>query len=130
MHSAGACVESRIVAPRRLLDSLGIGRQLIPETIQVDAFAALDQPLNVRSAEIEVPQSRAADDFVPGADSRQWRVDHDPACYTRRTLCSKRVTNHVADVMRDESSCLDLQLVHHLRDIEALRFLVVSALRM
>src|SRR5215470_18626486 len=66
MHSAGACVEPRIVAPRRLFDSLRSGRQLIPETIQVDAFAALDKPLNVRPAEIEVPQSRAADDFVPG----------------------------------------------------------------
>jgi hypothetical protein len=43
------------MAPRRLLDRLGIGGKLIPEPVQVNSLAALDQPLDVPPAEIEVP---------------------------------------------------------------------------
>jgi len=116
--------------PRRLLDRPGIGRKLIPEPVQVDAFAALDQPLDVRAAEIEVPQSGAANDLVPRAYSGQRSIDNDPARHPRRKLCSQRIADHIADVMRDESGIRELQRVHHLRDIVGLRFLVVSVLRM
>src|SRR6516162_4870001 len=57
MHGAGARVEPSIMAPCRLIDRLRIGGKLVPEPVQVNAFAALDEPLNVRPAEIEVPQS-------------------------------------------------------------------------
>src|SRR6516162_5806086 len=90
MHGAGACVEARIMAPCRLIDRLRIGGKLIPEPVQVNAFAAFDQPLNVRPAEIEMPQSRATDYFVPRADSGKRGVNNDPACHTRRKLCSER----------------------------------------
>ena len=77
MHRAGARIEFRVVAPRRLIDRFGIGGELVPEPIKVDTLAAFDQPLGIRSAEIEMPQSGAAKDFVPGARfraaARRWR---------------------------------------------------------
>src|SRR5256885_11365103 len=47
---------------RSLVDRLRIGRQLIPETVEIDSLAALHEPLYVGSAEIEVPQDRVAED--------------------------------------------------------------------
>jgi hypothetical protein len=40
---------------RRIVDRLRVGRQLIPEAVEIDALAAGDQALLVRAAKIEMP---------------------------------------------------------------------------
>jgi hypothetical protein len=96
------------VTARCLFDRFGIGGKFVPKPVEVNALAAPDQPLHVRSAEVEVPQRRAADDFVPGANSRQRRVDHDPAHNARGKLRSKRIADHIADIVRNECGLFDL----------------------
>jgi hypothetical protein len=38
-----------------LVDRLWIGGQLIPEALEIDPLASLNQTLDIRAAEIEVP---------------------------------------------------------------------------
>src|SRR5262249_32348586 len=48
-------IKRRVVVARLLVDTAWVRRQLIVEAIQQDALAPGDQPLDIRSAEIEVP---------------------------------------------------------------------------
>jgi hypothetical protein len=108
VHRAGACIEPRIVAARCLFDRFGIGGKFVPKPVEINALAALDQPLHVRPTEVEVPQQRAAGDFVPGTNSRQRRVNHDPERNARGKLRRKRIADHIADIVRNERSFFDL----------------------
>ena len=85
MHGTGECTEPRIVTARCLFDRFGIGGKFIPKPVEVDALAALDQSLHIRSTEVEVP--------------------------ARGKLRSKCTADHIADVVRDECGLLDLWLV-------------------
>ena len=55
VHGARPCIKIRVVLASLLVDCFRISGQLIPETVEIDAFAALHKPLYIRSAEIEVP---------------------------------------------------------------------------
>ena len=64
------------------------------------------------------------------ANSRQRRIDHDPARDTLGILCGQRVTHHVADVVGDEIGLLDFQMVHYSRDVGRLVYLCVARVGM
>jgi len=68
VHSAGARIElgdSGAASPHR---SPGIEGELIPEPVEVDAFAALDQAFDIGPAEIEVHKAGLCMNLVPGTD--------------------------------------------------------------
>ena len=106
VHVARPRVERGVMLARRLVDRLRIGRQLVVEAVEIDALAALDQPVDVRPAEIEMPQQRAFEDLVPRPDAGQRRVDHHPFGDAVGILRGERVADHVADVVGDEIGLL------------------------
>ena len=115
---------------RRFIDSLWIRRQLVPEAVEIDALAPSDQPLHVGSAEVEMPEQRAADDVVPITDAGQRRIDHDPAGNAVAILRREGVAHHVADVVGDEVGFLDFQMVENARNVDGLIFLRVARVGM
>ena len=64
---------------RLLVDAGRVRRQLVVEPIEQDALAPCDQALDIRSAEVEVPDLGIGQLLVPGAQARQRRIHHDPA---------------------------------------------------
>jgi hypothetical protein len=86
-HRAGSRVKSGVVAARGFVDRPRIGRQLVPEAIEIDALPAFDQPLDVRAAEIEMPPPGAADDLVPGPDAGK-RASMTTQRVTRSGYCA------------------------------------------
>ena len=62
-------IQSGVVLAGFFINPFGICRQFIVETIKIDSLASLHQPLLIRTAKIEMPQQRAADDVVPIADA-------------------------------------------------------------
>src|ERR1700761_7806529 len=56
MHCAGLRVQSGIMFARSVAKRLWIGGKLVPEAIEVDAFAAGNQALHVRATKAEMPQ--------------------------------------------------------------------------
>jgi hypothetical protein len=118
------------MAARRLVDRLRIGRKLVPEAVEIDALAPLHQTLDIRSAEIEMPQRRASDDLIPRPDARKRSIHGDPSADAIRVLGSEGVADHVADVVSHEIDFVDLELVEDKRDVGALRFLIIAGTRM
>ena len=86
----------------------------------------MHQPVHVRPAKIEMPQHWAFQYFVPRTNTRQWRIDDGPSGNAIRVLGGECVADHVADIMRDEISFLDIELVHHADNVLRLGFLVVT----
>jgi hypothetical protein len=115
------------VATRVLIDRFRVGRQLVPEAVEIDALAALYQPLHVGTAEIEMPEQGAFQNLVPRSDAGQWGIHDRPARDPCRILGGEGVAHHVADVMGDELGPVDGETVEHAGDILALRLLVVAA---
>ena len=112
----------------RFIDRSRIGGQLVPKPIEVDALASFHEPLDVRSAEIEMPQQWAARDLLPGANTRQRGVYHDKPHDALGKLRGERIPHHVADVMGDDIGFLNPQSVQNPSDIAPLRRFVIAAL--
>jgi hypothetical protein len=55
MHGAGQRIELSVMDPCRLAEAGRIGRELVPEAIEVDALAPGQKSLHVGSAEAEMP---------------------------------------------------------------------------
>src|SRR2546428_7267907 len=96
------CVRSRVeqgvVLACLFIDGLRVGRQLVPETVEVDSLTTGNEALFVGSAEIEVPDLRTANNVLPVADAGERGIDDNPAGYMCWVLRSQRVAHHVADV--------------------------------
>ena len=81
------------------MDRLWISGKFVPKPIEIDALAPGDEPLDVGTAEIEMPESRAADDLVPLTYARERRVDDGPPGHAIGELCGERVADHIADIV-------------------------------
>ena len=95
--------------------AFGFGGQFVPEAVEIDALASFHEPVHVRAAKIEMPQHRAFQDFVPGSNSGQGRVDDDPFADPVRILSGECVAHHVADIMGDKRGLLNVEFVQHRR---------------
>ena len=113
---------------RGLAEALRIGRELVPEAVEVDPLAAGDQPLGIRALEREMPERARADDLVPGPDPGQRRVHDHEAGDPPRKLRREGVADHVADVVGDEVGPVDRERIEDARDVPPLGLLVVAAL--
>jgi hypothetical protein len=60
VHRARERVELGVVLARRVVDRLRIGRELVPEPVEVDALAARDQPLDIGASESALSIFRAS----------------------------------------------------------------------
>src|SRR5271168_1477296 len=76
-----------------------------------------------------MPQRVAADDVVPGADTRYRRIDWDELRYAIGVLRSKGVADHITDVMGNKIDLVDLQRIQNTRDVFTLGLLVIPASR-
>src|SRR5438128_2475141 len=76
---AGARVELRIVPAGSFVELLRIGRELVPEAVQVDALATGHQALHVRPAEAEVPEQGVLEDLLPRPDAGDGCIDQHEA---------------------------------------------------
>src|SRR6266496_1898132 len=73
MHRAWQRVELRIMFTRGLGEAPRIGRELVPESGQIDPLTPGDEPFGSRPLEGEMPEGAAADDLVPRADTGKRR---------------------------------------------------------
>jgi hypothetical protein len=64
--SASPVIEFGVLGPPGLVDLRGLGCELVPEAVELDAFASRDEPLGIRSAAGEMPEQGMAHEVVPG----------------------------------------------------------------
>jgi hypothetical protein len=130
MHCTRHRIQFRIMGAGRFAESVGVGRKLVPEAIEIDAFPAGHQPLHVWAAEAKMPEQGVFKDLVPWPDPGQRCVNENEPRDSSGILRSKRVTDHVADIMRNKIGSVDFQLVKHARHIACLRLFVEASRRL
>src|SRR5438093_13549470 len=97
------CVRSRVeqgvMSACLLIDGFRIGRQLVPETVEIDSLTTGNEALFVGSSEIEVPDLRTANNVFPVPDAGERCIDDDPAGDMRWVLRRQRVADAVAAIL-------------------------------
>src|SRR5262245_40042515 len=121
MHCAWHRVEFRVVGAGRFAESSRVRSKLIPEAVEIDALPARHQPLHVWSAEAKVPEQRVFEDLLPWPNAGQRSINENEPRDPIRILRSKRVADHVADIMGHKSGPVDFQFVKHAREVARLR---------
>src|SRR5262245_15534761 len=99
MHSALHGVPTRITIASVFAEPAGRGRELVPETVEINAFAAGDEALHVRTAKAKMPEQRVFEDFFPWSDTGQRRVNQSKPCDALWMLRGKRIADHIANVV-------------------------------
>ncbi len=128
-HAALRGVESGVVLTRGLGKMRGVGGELVPEAVEVDALAARDEALHVGAAEPEMPEQRVFQDLVPGPDTRHRRVHQHQLRHPVRISRGQRVGDHVADVAGHHIGARCPQRIHHADDVRRLVGLLESGFR-
>src|SRR5258708_1925483 len=67
-----------------------------------------------------MPEQRAFQNIIPWTDSRDGRVHHHKPCSALWIPLSKCKSDHIADVMTDNSCACDMKCVQNVRDVSGL----------
>src|SRR5262249_54205819 len=126
MHGARHGVQTRVMISSVFAEPAGRGRELVPETVEINAFAPGDEALHVRTAEAKMPEQRVFEGFFPWSDARQRRVNQSKQCDALRMQRGKRIADHVANVVGPQRGTLDLDVIKHTRHVTGLGLLIVA----
>ena len=55
MHRAGQSIQRRVMRARGLIDSFGVGGQLVVEAVEIDSFPSGNEAFDIGPAKIEMP---------------------------------------------------------------------------
>src|SRR5579871_527713 len=84
-----------------------VGREVVPEIVEVDTLATLNQGFGGRAIEAEVPYGGVVVNRLPTLYAGKESIHQDELRHLGRKLCSVGVSNHETDVMSH-----DLRLLH------------------
>ncbi len=103
----GWCIGLRIELAVALGDRLlGVGGEIVPEVLEVDALAAVDQLERRLAVEVEVPEVAQQPDVRPVADAGQERVHQHDAVDLGGILRGVGVGDHQPDVVTGDAHML------------------------
>src|ERR1700726_3783023 len=98
MHASWPRVSRRISFPIRFRNRMSlVGCEVIPEIVEVGAFAALNQGLGSRPVEAEMPYVGVVVNSFPSSHARKESIHQDEFRHFRRELRGIGVGNHEAD---------------------------------
>ena len=105
----------------------GTGAEVVPDAVEIDALAALDEALFVGAPEGEVPEAVVFDDVVPGGDAGEGSVHDDEALDFVGVERGVGVGDHDADVVRDDEGAVEAEGGDDGANVGGLCLLVVAA---
>jgi hypothetical protein len=120
-------IERGVVLAVRLVEVLRIERELVPEPVEIDAFATGNQTLHVGATEAKLPHTRVLNNLFPGPNSRKWCINWHESSHSIGGCGGEGVANHVADVVSDKIGTCHADSVHHSSYITTLCFLVIAS---
>src|SRR5438093_10439735 len=130
-HGAGlrvrSCVEPTIYLGHR---ALPVGREVVPEVLEIDALPAFHQRQRHLAMKVEVPQIAQEPHVLPIADAWQQGVQQDDPLRSLRELGGIGIRHHQPDVVADDADAIELQRSCQLMDVDRHRLLVVAGRRL
>ena len=94
-----------------------VGGEIVPEMLEVDAFAAVHQRQRRLAVKMEMPEIAHQPNIAPVPDARQERVHQRDAVDLARILRRIGVGDHQPDVVPDNPDALEAQLLHERVDV-------------
>src|SRR5215469_16647577 len=113
-----------------LIDAGGICRKFIVEAVEQNALPAGHKALNVRTAEVEMPNLWVFQLVVPMTDAGEGSVHHNPFRHLQGIKRRKGIADHIANVVSDEGDFLDSQFTEDCSHVPSLCGLFVTAFGM
>jgi hypothetical protein len=130
-HAAGLGIGGRVEPAIRLGDGMGrIGREVVPEMLEIDALAALDQREGCLSVEVEMPKVPEEPDALPIAHAGQKRVHQGNPVDIGRMLGGVGIGDHQPDVMTHDRDAPVPERCGEGVDVLRHRLLVVTRVRL
>ena len=109
---------------------LRVGREVVPEVLEVGALAPRHERERGLAVEVEVPEVAHQPDVLPGPDAGQERIhQHDPLDLLGE-LGRVRVRHHQADVVPHDGGAIHPERADELVDVHGHVLLVVAGLRL
>src|SRR5690348_18343904 len=105
---------------------LRIGREIVPEMLEVDALAAGHELERRLAVEVEMPLVAKQENARGIADAGQERVHQRNALDVVRILRRVRVRDHEPDVVPDDDDLLEAERLGERMDVLRRRLLVVE----
>ena len=109
---------------------LRVGREVVPEVLEVGPLAPRHERERGLAVEVEVPEVAHQPDVLPGPDAGQERVHQHDALGLLRELGRVRVRHHQADVVPHDGGAIHAQRADELVDVHGHVLLVVAGLRL
>ena len=123
-HGAGLRIGCRIELPVGLGNRAGgIGREVVPEMLEVDALPTVDERQRRLAVEVEMPQVPQQPDACPIAHAGKKRVHQHDAVDFGRILGGIGVGHHQPDIVADNADRLRAQRGRQGVDVLAMRLL-------
>jgi len=126
MHGTWLRIKRAVMDSGCFVDFRRITRKFVPKTIKINAFAASHQPFSIGTAEREMPERRAAHDFVPRWNARHRRIHHHQAVGFIGVTGGIGICDRCANVMPNDGSAIDTELSKNGPDIGCLCFLIIA----
>jgi len=104
-----------------------IGREIVPEVLQVDALAPRHERQRDLAVEMKVPEIPQEPHVLPVADSRQEGIHQHDTLGSFRILRGKGISHHHADVVADDGRLFHAQRPEQPVDVARHGLLVVAA---
>src|SRR5205823_1923052 len=105
----------------------GGGAEVIPDAVEINSLAALDEVLYVGAPVGEVRQAVVFDDFVTGCYAGDRGVHDNESHDFIGVECGIGVGNHDADIMRDNNGTVEAESRDNGTNVGGLSLLVIAA---
>src|SRR3984885_2804688 len=107
-----------------------IGRKIVPNSVEVDAFTSLHEPLCIGPVKVEVPDAGILQNFAPGINSRNWSIHHYQPFNLVWIGSSIRICHHVSDIVCYHERPVIPKSCYDCTNVPGLGLFVVAASRL
>src|SRR5579863_2793237 len=129
-HPAWLCVGCREEVSGGFVRFSRIGREVVPDSVEVNAFPALHKPFCIRTVKVEVPDARILKDLTPWLDPWNWSIHHYEPFNLVWIGSSIRICHHVSDIVCYHERPVMPKSCYGCTNVAGLGLLVVAASRL
>jgi hypothetical protein len=117
-HAAGSGIRFRVKAAVAFRDGMGrVGGEIVPEMLEIDTFATVDESKRRLTIEMEMPKIAHEPNVAPVSYSRQERVHQRNAIDLVRILRRVGVSDHQSDIVPDNLNVLEAKFAYERVDV-------------
>src|SRR6266705_938317 len=106
-HASGLCVGGCEEISGGFVRLRRIAREIVPDSVEVDALPTCDKPLGIRTVEVEMPDARILENRAPRLDAGNGSVHYNQTLNSVRVHRGVGVSDHVADVVSDDEGLVE-----------------------